>query len=65
MPFKTTDDSGFLPIIDPNDYRGPVHADWTWEAIHPMKKNLRMPNLSPLAISRKLGRRRRGFPLCL
>jgi hypothetical protein len=33
MPFKVTDDSGFLAIIDPDTYRGFVHADWTWETI--------------------------------
>jgi hypothetical protein len=26
MPFKITDDSRFVPVIDPNAYRGPVHA---------------------------------------
>ena len=33
MPFKVTDDSGFLALIDPDAYRGFVHADWTWETI--------------------------------
>jgi hypothetical protein len=33
MPFTVTDDSGFLAIIDPDAYRGFVHADWTWETI--------------------------------
>jgi len=33
MPFKVTDDSGFLAIIDPDAYRGFVHADWTWDTI--------------------------------
>lgn len=33
MPFKITDDSGFLAIIDPDAYRGFVSADWTWETI--------------------------------
>jgi len=33
MPLKVTDDSGFLAIIDPDSYRGFVHADWTWDAI--------------------------------
>src|SRR3954463_2235706 len=33
MPFKVTDDSGFLAIIDPDAYRGFVRADWTWETI--------------------------------
>jgi hypothetical protein len=33
MPFKVTDDSGFLAIIDPDAYRGFVQADWTWETI--------------------------------
>ena len=34
MLFKVTDDSGFLAIIDPDAYRGFVHADWTWDTIH-------------------------------
>ena len=33
MLFKVTDDSGFLAIIDPDAYRGFVHADWTWDTI--------------------------------
>ncbi len=33
MRFKVTDDSGFLAIIDPDAYRGFVHADWTWETM--------------------------------
>jgi hypothetical protein len=33
VPFKVTDDSGFLAIIDPDAYRGFVHADWTWDTI--------------------------------
>jgi len=33
MRFKITDDSGFLAIIDPDAYRGFVHADWTWITI--------------------------------
>ena len=33
MPFKVTDDSGFLAIIDPDAYRGFVQADWTWDTI--------------------------------
>jgi len=33
MPFRITDDSRFLAIIDANAYRAPIHADWTWEAI--------------------------------
>ena len=34
MVFEVTDDSGFLAIIDPDAYRGFVHADWTWDTIH-------------------------------
>jgi len=34
MVFQVTDDSGFLAIIDPDAYRGFVHADWTWGTIH-------------------------------
>ncbi len=33
MLFKIPDDSGFLAIIDPDAYRGFVHADWTWDTI--------------------------------
>ena len=33
MVFEVTDDSGFLAIIDPDAYRGFVHADWTWDTI--------------------------------
>ncbi|HYV27682.1 MAG TPA: hypothetical protein VFA77_09130 [Candidatus Eisenbacteria bacterium] len=33
MLFKVTDDSGFLAIIDPDAYRGFVHANWTWDGI--------------------------------
>jgi hypothetical protein len=33
MPFKVTDDSGFLAIIDPDTYRGFLQADWTWKTI--------------------------------
>jgi hypothetical protein len=33
MPFKVTDDSGFLAIIDPDAYQGFVHVDWTWDTI--------------------------------
>ena len=31
--FEITDDSGFLANIDPDAYRGFVHADWTWDMI--------------------------------
>ena len=34
MSFKVTDDSGFLAIIEPDAYRGFVHAEWTWDTIH-------------------------------
>ena len=33
MPYKITDDSGFLAVIDPDAYQGFVHAEWTWEII--------------------------------
>jgi hypothetical protein len=33
MPFEITDDSGFLALIDPDGYRGFVHADWTLDLI--------------------------------
>jgi hypothetical protein len=39
MPFKVTDDSGFLAIIDPDAYRGFVSSDWTWEMIQEHFRN--------------------------
>jgi hypothetical protein len=33
MPYEITDDSGFLAIIDPDAYRGFVHADWTSDMV--------------------------------
>ncbi len=33
MAFKIPDDSGFLAVIDPDAYRGFVHANWTLETI--------------------------------
>ena len=33
MIFRVTDDSGFLAIIDPDVYRGFVHANWTTEML--------------------------------
>jgi hypothetical protein len=31
--FEVSDDSGFLAIIDPDAYRGFVHADWTLQML--------------------------------
>src|SRR5262245_12760150 len=33
MPCKVTEDSRFLGIIDPDTYRGFLHADWTWKTM--------------------------------
>lgn len=33
MSFKIAEDYGLLAIIDPDAYRGFLHADWTWDTI--------------------------------